>query len=326
MARRVSKRALKKKKPELELEVEDYQVPGEKRLYWQGVGGVIALFVFADYWVGFLGVWNEGNPGGALYHQWWALAVLPAFLVITWLVANVITLRPRNQRLKEEGLNARVLSKNYPKLKSILAKQSKLLSIDEPEMYVLDDDSPYMYSLPGKTGKIVTTKVLLNTLNDEEIAAMIAREMGHIKAGHPRMMMVTAGMQRANPATKVLLFPITAMALFLSGWVDLAEATADRMALLMTGRPSLLNAAIVKLEVAADREAEISQEELEAYLSAGSDISTDADQIERHFKMGEFLTQHPSVKERVEEIRLFLKTEEGQDAMEKLMEVRQKQA
>lgn len=325
MARRVSKKALKKK-PELELTAEDYRVPGEKRIFWQGVGGVIALFLFATYWMGFLGVWNEDNPGGPLYHAWWVLGVLPAYLALSWLVANIFVFRPRNQRLKERGLNARVLSKNYPRLKSILAEQSKLLNMDEPEMYVLDEDTPYMYSLPGKTGKIVTTGALLNTLNDDEIAVMMSREMGHIKAGHPRMMMLVSGLKRANPAIQVLLFPIRGMVLFLGGWMDLAEATADRMAMLMSGRPAMLNAALVKLEVAVDKEAEITQEELEAYLSAGSDISTDAMQIERHFKMGEFLTQHQSLKERIEEIRQFLTTEEGKQALQKMMEVRQKLA
>jgi Tfp pilus assembly protein PilN len=53
---------------------------------------------------------------------------------------------------------------------------------------------------------------------------------------------------------------------------------------------------------------------------------TDAQQIERHFKMGEFLTQHQALKERIEEIREFLKTEEGQQALQKMMEVRQKLA
>jgi Zn-dependent protease with chaperone function len=326
VARRVSRKKLKKKKPEVGLEVDDYRVAGEKRIYWEGVGGVVAIFLFATYWIGFMGVWNENRPGGPLYHEWWALGVLPGILIITWLVANYAATRPRLSRIKEGGLNARVLNKNYPKLKSILARQSKLLNIDEPEMYVLDEETPFMYSMPGKTGRIVTTAGMLDVLNDEEIALMMAREMGHIKAHHPRMMNVVSYLRRANPAIKVLLFPITGVALFLRGWMDLAEATADRMALLMAGRPALINAALVKLAVASDAEAEISKEELDAYLDTGADMATDAGQIERHFKMGEFLTKHPSLKERIEEIRGFLKTEEGQRALEKMLEARQKLA
>jgi len=322
VARRVKKRA--KRKPEIELTVSDYQVPGEKRIYWEGVGGLIAIFAIVIYNITYFGVFNENAPGAPLYHAYWVPVVVAVFPVLTWVVANMVTLRPRNQRLKEGGLNSRVLNKNYPKLKAILAEQTKLLAIDEPEMYVLDEGTPYMYSLPGKTGKIVTTDAMLSALNDEEIAIMMAREMGHIKAKHARMMTVITGMRRANAIVKVLLFPITGLSMFLRGWAELAEATADRMAVLIAGRPAPINAALVKLAVASDNEAEISKSELEAYLDVGSDLATDADQIERHFKMGEFLGRHQSLKERIEEVRGYFGTDEGQAALQKMTEIRQK--
>jgi len=330
VARRVSRKKLKRKKPEIELTVEDYRVLGEKRIYWEGVGGLFGLFAIAAYNIQWfmVGVPLHQNiqPDAPLYGKWWITLIVLVLPLVTWLIANFVALKGRNQRLKEEGLNARVLNKNYPRLKAILAEQSKLLGMDEPEMYVLNEDTPYMYSLPGKTGKIVTTAAMLDALSDEELALMMSREMGHIKAHHPRMMIVAGFLLRANPAIKALLFPITAMSLFLRGWMDLAEATADRMALLMSGRPAMINAALVKLQVAMDKEAEITKEELAAYLDTGSDMATDAGQIERHFKMGEFLSKHPSLKERIEEIREYLTTEEGQQAMEKMTEAKQKLA
>ncbi|MFW6156477.1 MAG: M48 family metallopeptidase [Armatimonadota bacterium] len=330
MARRVSKRRLKRKKPEVELTVEDYRVPGEKRVYWEGVGGLFALFAIAAYniqwWMVGIPLHQNIQPDAALYGKWWIPLIVLFLPAVTWLIANFIALRRRNARIKQEGLHARVLNKNYPKLKTILAEQSKLLNMDEPEMYVLDEEDPYIYSMPGKSGKIVTTAGMLDSLNDEELALMIAREMGHIKAHHPRMMIVVNFILRANPVVKALLFPIAGMAPFLRGWMDLAEASADRMAVLMGGRPALVNAALVKLEVAVDREAEISKEELEAYLDTSSDMATDAGQIERHFKMGEFLGKHPALRERIEEIREFLRTSEGQEAMEKMTEAKQKLA
>jgi Zn-dependent protease with chaperone function len=330
VARRMSRKKLKRKKPEVELTVEDYRVPGEKRIYWEGVGGLFGIFIIAAYNIQYFMVGPPLHqnilPDAPLYNKWWIPIIVLLLPLITWLIANFIALRQRNQRIKQEGLHARVLNKNYPKLKAILAEQSKLLGIDEPEMYVLDEDAPVMYSLPGKRGKIVTTAAMLDALNDEEIALMIAREMGHIKACHPRMMIVAGFMLRTNPVLKVLLFPITAMAFFLRGWMDLAEATADRMALLMGGRPALINAALVKLQVAMDRESEITREELEAYLDAGSDLASDAGQIERHFKMGEFLGKHETLRERIEEIRQFPRTEEGQQAMQKMIEAKQRLA
>ena len=324
MARRVKKRR-KRISPETELRLDDFQCPGEKRVYWEGVGGTAALFILIAYNITRFGVMNEAAPGGPLYHQYWIPAAVVLYPLLTWFVANSLALRPRRRVLKEAGMNARVLNKNYPKLKAILAEQSKVLDIDEPEMYILSDDTPYMYTLPGKNSQIVTNDAMLDVMNDEELALMIAREMGHIKARHPRMAIVVTFMRRTNAIVKVLLFPITMMAAFLRGWLELIEITADRMALLITGRAALMNAAVVKLAVAADHEAEISRPELEAYLEAG-DMMTDSSQIERHFKMGEFLGRQPHLRERIEEVTEFLRTAEGQAALQKVNEAKQRLA
>ncbi|MGC9318205.1 MAG: M48 family metalloprotease, partial [Armatimonadota bacterium] len=280
MARRVRKRR-KKKVPETALTLDDYQFAGEKRVYWEGVGGVIAIFIIVTYNIAYFGVFNENNPGGPLYHRYWIPAVILLYPAVAWLVSNWLAVRPRRRQLKEAGMNRRVLNKTYPKLKSILTEQAKLLVVDEPEMYVVDDDTPYIFTMPSRSGTIVTTDPLVDAMSDDEMAALVAREMGHIKSHHVRMAFVVRFIRRSNVVVQVLLFPVRLMALFLRGWLDLIEVTADRVAVLVTGRPALVNAALVKLAVAADREAEISKEDLEAFLQTATDISTDAAQIER---------------------------------------------
>ena len=130
MARRMKKRV--KRTPDVEMTAADYQFPGEKRVYWEGVGGLIGIFVIAIYNVMYFGVLNENAPGSPLYHNYLVPVVIAIYPILAWLLANVITLRPRNQRLKQEGLPARVLNKNFPQLKAILAEQSRLLGIPEP--------------------------------------------------------------------------------------------------------------------------------------------------------------------------------------------------
>ncbi len=312
------------------LTVSDYQVRGEKRVYWEGVGGLIGITLFLAWDVLYFMVGPPVNsniqPDAPLYGKWWIPLIMVAYPVLAWVVANWLAMRPRIQQLKEAGMNARVLSKNYPRVKTILAEQSHLLSMDEPEMYILEDDTPYIFSLPGKSGRIVASAPLLEAMNDEELAVMIAREMGHILCGHVRMTILVHFMRRAHIGLQVLLFPITALAAFLRGWVELTEFTADRLAVLVTGRPPLVNASLVKLAVAADREAEISREELDTYLEAGMGLSTDAEQIERHFKVGEFLSKQKSLRERIEEVREFPRSDEGQEAMQKMMELKQRLA
>ncbi len=329
MARRVSRKR-KRKAPETALTPEDYQFPGEKRIYWEGVGGLIGITLFLAWDVLYFMVGppvnNAVQPDAPLYGKWWIPLIMVAYPLVTWFVAQWLATRGRRRQLKEAGMSARVLNKSHPKLKAVLAEQAKLLGIDEPEMYIIPDDTPYIFTMPGKKDAIIATNTLIENMTDEEIATLIAREMGHIKTRHVRMAFTLRYLRRANTIIKVLLFPITLLSLFLGNWLELIEVTADRVAVLVTGRPALLNEAIVKEAVIADRESEITPEELDAFLKSGTDIATDAAQIERHYKMGEFLSKHRALRDRIEEIREYLTTPEGQQAAEKFAEIRQKLA
>lgn len=327
MARRVSRRR-KKKTPETELTLDDYQFQGEKRIYLEAVGGLAGIILFLAWDVLFFMVGpplnNNIQPDAPLYGKWWVPVIMVVYPALTWVVANWLALRPRRSRLKEAGMSARVLNKTHPKLKGILAEQCRLLGMDEPEMYVLDDETPYMYSMPGRTGVIVTGEPVLGAMNDDEMAVLIARELGHIKSRHARMALVVQFMRLANPVVKVLLFPITALALFLRGWMNLIEVTADRVAILVTGRPALVNAALVKFAVAVDQESGITREELDAYLQTGTDVASDSAGIERHFKVGAFLSEQSNLRDRIEEVGDFLESGQGQAALEKVVEIKRK--
>ncbi len=50
------------------------------------------------------------------------------------------------------------------------------------EVFVLEDLSPNAYAMPG--GVIVVTRGLCNLMNDDELAAIIGHEMGHIELSH----------------------------------------------------------------------------------------------------------------------------------------------
>ncbi len=327
MARRVKKRR-KPKKEEVQLNLSDYQVPGEKRVYWEGFGGIMGVFLILAYNLQYFFVGpplhQNITPDATLYAQWWWPAILIILPPLTWGVANFLALRRRWRRIKEAGPGARVLNKNHPKLKAMLTEQSRLLGIEEPEMYILEDDTPYLFSLPGKRSAVVATGPVLEAMNDEELAVLVARELGHIKSRHSRMIIVCSFMRRTHVVLQILLFPMWLMALFLRGWVDLAEITADRVAILVTERPSLVNATFVKLAVTADSEAQISRDDLDAYLEAGMDTTTDSAQMERHFRVGAFLREQEELRDRIEEVTEFLRTDQGQEALQKIREVKQK--
>lgn len=319
MARRAKRQ--RKREPKAELRLSDYQYPGERAGYWQGVIFLLIPFLVAGGWVLFE-VFNEHRPGGPFYHKYHAPVVILLYPVLAILVVNWLAVRPRRQQFKETGMQSKVLSKTYPQLKQMLMEQSKMLGMSEPDMYIVDDDMAYVYSMPGKGGTIVASKPLLDALKPEELAAMVGREMGHIKSHHVRMGLAVSYIRHANLIWKILLFPVLLFSWGLRGWVDLTELTADRVGLLVTGRAPVVNAALVKSAVAADKQSEVDSEELEAYLEGGSDISTDSEQMERHFKIGQFLSSQKGLRERIEQVGEFPRMEQGTAALAKMEEIR----
>jgi len=313
MARRA--RRPKKRAPDAGLRVADYQYPGEKSAYWQGV----ILFLLPFLVVGGFLLYEVSRSGS----RYAPIAVgLWLYPVLCVLVVNWLAVRPRGQRLKRAGMRSRVTPNMHPELKQILSQQAKLLGMQEPDMYILDDDAAYIYSMPGKAGAIVASEPLLAALKSEETGAMVAQEMGHLKSHHVRMDLAITYIRHANLVWKILLFPVLLLSLLLRGWAELTQFTADRVALLVTGRTSVVNAALVKSAVAADKQAEIGSEELEAYLEGGADISMDAEQMERHLRIGNFLTTQKGLRERIEQTGEFLKTHQGQAAMQSMAEIR----
>jgi Zn-dependent protease with chaperone function len=321
VARRAKRQ--RKREPKAQLQMGDYQYPGERAGYWQGVCVLAGAFLVATVVVS-LYVFGKGaaHMSSKIHGQWWVPLEILGYPVLSILVVNWLAVRPRRQQFKETGMQSKVLSKTYPQLKQMLTEQSKMLGMSEPDMYLVDDDMAYMYSMPGKGGTIVASKPLLGALKPEELAAMVGREMGHIKSHHVRMGLAINYIRRANLLWKILLFPVTLFSVMLRGWVDLTEYTADRVAFLVTGRAPVVNAALVKSAVAADKQSEVDSEELEAYLEGGADISTDSEQMERHFKIGQFLSSQKGLRERIEQMGDFARTTQGQAALAKMEEVR----
>jgi len=75
------------------------------------------------------------------------------------------------------------LEKDYPELYISLEKLSKKAAIPVPKLYIVNMDAPNAFATgrsPDK-GAVAVTRGLLSHLNTEEIEAVIAHELGHIK-------------------------------------------------------------------------------------------------------------------------------------------------
>jgi len=86
-----------------------------------------------------------------------------------------------------------------------------------PELYVVEDPVPNAFALgvrrtPEERGTIVLTRGLLESLTRSELQAVIAHEVGHLRAGDARLMTTLLGLSRAvQLLSRVALGPLRAL-------------------------------------------------------------------------------------------------------------------
>jgi Zn-dependent protease with chaperone function len=349
------------KKKKVVLEARDYQYPGEKRTYLQAVGGISAVFLIAAGITAYMAFKPATTTQELAIHGLWQIpTILLLYPLVTVLLLNYIAARPRRKEIKELGGKAKVMRTNRADLFALLQNEAAVLCLKhEPEAYVIDDDAPYLYSVPGKKSAIIISSRCLEILRPEEVAAALAHEMGHIKTGHVQVDLAITAVNSQNPLLKIVFLPVTLMAFIMRGWQDMIDYSADRVSLLYVGRSQTCTATMVKLAAAGasvtrvgrrdrrrererkakrtagpvtDRDtavdeaegviADISPEDLDAYLSAGGEMTEDPIQVERAFKISRFMDQQRNLKERIRNLGEFYDSDEGEAALQKAADIR----
>ncbi|TVP61966.1 MAG: M48 family peptidase [Nodularia sp. (in: Bacteria)] len=151
-----------------------------------------------------------------------------------------------------ENIAASVLvgEKQLPNLYKLLLEACKILDIEPPQLYIRQHPAPnaYTFAMRGKQPFIVMHTSLVDMLTPEEIQAVIAHELGHLKCDHsvyltPVNILVLAAAIVPNVGT----FLAQAIQSQLLEWVRCAEFTCDRAALLATQDPKVVMSVLMKL-------------------------------------------------------------------------------
>ena len=140
--------------------------------------------------------------------------------------------------------------KQLPDLYRLLLEACKILDIDPPQLYIRQHPAPnaYTFAMRGKQPFIVLHTSLVELLTPQEIQAVIAHELGHLKCDHsvyltPVNLLVLAAAIVPNVGT----FIAQAIQTQLLEWVRCAEFTCDRAALLATQDPKVVMSVLMKL-------------------------------------------------------------------------------
>ncbi|MBC7289635.1 MAG: M48 family metalloprotease, partial [Armatimonadetes bacterium] len=204
MARRGKALARRGGKQRLYLRPADFRYPGESRLYWQGVGGVMLVFV----WLAALLFFIARTPSGG--HRWDLVAETLAWPAVSVLICNILSVRPRAKEFKRRDRQSRVMSTNYPQWHRVLQDFQRLCGLKRtPEMYILPEERAFIFSMPARGGTIVASRGLLEKVSPAEFTVLMAHEMGHILCHHVRAELAIVYIRGANPVWQIILLPVT---------------------------------------------------------------------------------------------------------------------
>jgi Zn-dependent protease with chaperone function len=142
-----------------------------------------------------------------------------------------------------------VSDRQLPKLHELLIEACRVLDLEPPQLYVRQHPVPnaYTFAMRGKQPFVVVHTSLIELLTPEEIQAVIAHELGHLKCEHSvyltlaNLLVLAAGQL---PYGAIVTQPIRDQ---IMTWVRCAEFTCDRAALLATQNPKIMMSVLMKL-------------------------------------------------------------------------------
>jgi Zn-dependent protease with chaperone function len=156
----------------------------------------------------------------------------------------------------------------------------QILDLEPPQLYIRQHPVPnaYTFAMRGKQPFIVVHTSLIELLTPDEIQAVIAHELGHLKCDHSvyltlANLVVLAAGQLVPPIGGLIAQSLQAQIL---EWVRCAEFTCDRAALLVSQNPRVVASVLMKLTGGSPSLAP--QLNLDAFIAQArsyDDISTD---------------------------------------------------
>ena len=141
--------------------------------------------------------------------------------MILLIVAGMVYVSLARGRLL--GSSIRIHSRQLPELHEIVESLAGRIGIAPPQIFVRDDPFvPIAAVGVGEPYALMLSSQYLEHLRPAELRFLIARELGHIAAGHTRLTSLLSVSGKENPA----------VALVFGSWLRSAEYTADRAGLL----------------------------------------------------------------------------------------------
>ena len=189
------------------------------------------------------------------------------------------------------GSSVRIHQTQYPRVFDIVKGVCATLEIPMPLVFVREDNFVPVVALGfGEPYALVLSSHWIELFEDDELAFMIGRELGHIAAGHTRFHSLLSVNGNENPLISMIF----------GAWLRRCALTCDKVGLLCCGS---LDAAIRAMGIAAFHEFG-RKVDYQAFADQLAEIEADS-----VLRWGEWLSSEPYATRRIASLDRFMKSQ-----------------
>ncbi|MEO9171194.1 MAG: RDD family protein [Candidatus Baltobacteraceae bacterium] len=228
---------------------------------------------------------------GFVIHERIGLSEVALFIVI----AMVYVTLARGRLI---GSSVMIHEAQYPRVFAIVKRACAALEIPMPLIFAREDYNVPVAALGfGEPYALVLSSHWIEQFEDDELAFIVGRQLGHIAAGHTRYLSLLSINGNENPI----------VALIFGAWLRSCEFTCDKVGLLVCGSPDAAARAIaVSSFHHFGRQVNVKQ-----FADQGREIARDS-----VLRFGEWLGAEPYATRRIAHMERFAQTQTFQDAEE----------
>jgi heat shock protein HtpX len=153
---------------------------------------LVYLLTFAFALVAAAGL-SDGLPFDVIFRDagqlWWEMLPYATVVTVVWVVIGYFF----HQRMIDMSTGAKgVTREQEPKLYNLLENLCISRGVATPALQIMETDAlnAYASGMHEKQYKIAVTRGLMNALDDDEMEAVLAHELSHIRNGDVRLMVV----------------------------------------------------------------------------------------------------------------------------------------
>ena len=236
-------------------------------------------------------------------------AVMLAFVLVVGVIGAIVGASRDRTRGRELG------AAEEPELQAGVSRLCALIDMSEPELWLSASKqaNSWVTHRPGRRPRLYVTQPLLGLLTREELQAVVAHELTHIANGDALVMTVvsTPGDIAVMARGGIWGLPMLAIGLIAKlGSATLSrcrELAADAGSAAMTGRPSALASALMKV---ADSQTGIPDRDLReaAALNAFNLVAVPPHRHRWHHDLGRVssaFATHPGLEARLRRLELL---------------------